>query len=643
MNIRVLSAWILLGMGGGLPLARAAVAAPADPVIRDALDPIAPTEVGGILGTRLNLWRSQRLWRVVGDPFLLAGFKHPPGKHPWQGEHVGKWLHAASLAHATTVDARLGRALQETVAALVAAQAPNGYLGTYAPATRFFNQAEKGDRFTWDIWTHRYAIYGLLSYTAQHENPAALQACSSAADLLATALGPPAGDVTRFGTRNGLSSAVLLESIALLHRRTGRPEHLQFARHLVQSIERNPQLRLMAAMRAGEDVTGPGDGKAYQLMAALLGYLEMHRATGEKEFLDTVVTAWERIRRDHVNLAGGPWSYAHAPSVNHECFAPVEFFHPTVCVETCSTTTWIQLCLSLFQLTGEARYADAAERSLLNQLLGAQSPNGNDWAYHSMLNMPSRGYQEGITCCASSGPRALEVYARFLGCASRDSVVVASYVPAVIPLASFAQSGGRLVIQGGYPFVPDCTLRVELPAAQELALDFRLPAGAAALELKLNGVAQRLERTAQGLFRLRRTWQPGDAISLHFDFELRAHFLTATDGLRWVGFTWGPLALAQSLVAQTELPQIVIAVNAESEDGNRWLMRDSARPAARLSDSAVEEGVFGATPRPGVTAEFAAPAFRLRTNRRTAFVPYFLAGAEGGSVRTMFPTRRPAP
>ena len=147
----------------------------------------------------------------------------------------------------------------------------------------------------------------------------------------------------------------------MLYQQTGDARYLEFAKHIARNIEHNPQLRIAAAMRAGEDVTAPGDGKAYQLMAVLLGYVELYRATGEKEYLETAVTAWEKILARHVNVAGGPWSYQVKKSTNQECFAPPQYFHPTNCVETCSTTTWIQLCLSLFDLTGEARYANAAE------------------------------------------------------------------------------------------------------------------------------------------------------------------------------------------------------------------------------------------------------------------------------------------
>jgi hypothetical protein len=618
---------------------RADQKSPATPKVADAIQPTVPDHVGGILGERLDAWRHVRLWRVVNDPFLLDGFLHPPGKHPWQGEHVGKWLHAASLAAGATGDPKLDEALRAVVAKLIAAQESDGYLGTYAPKDRFYNKASTGDPTTWDIWTERYAIYGLLSYCGSHNDPAALRTCEEAGDLLMKSVGPPSGDVTRFGTRHGLSSAVLLESIVMLYRQTGDARYLDFAKYIARNIERNPELRIAAAMYAGEDVTVPGDGKAYQLMAVLLGYVELYRATGDKEYLETAVTAWEKILASHVNVAGGPWSYQAKKATNQECFAPPQYFHPTNCVETCSTTTWIQLSLSLFDLTGEARYADAAEVATFNQLLGAQSPNGKDWAYHSMLNMPERGYSNEITCCASSGPRALEVYARHLICVAKDRLVVNSYVPSVVSLDRAGGLSGRVVTEGSYPFASECAMRFELPAPATFSVDFRLPVGARAVKMKINGARIEPERSAPGFFRVRRVWNPGDRVALQFDFPLRTHFQTASDGVRWVAFSWGPLALAQSLVTQTDHPQNVLLVEQESEDGNRWLEPMLATGKASVhSDNATEE--LDTSRAPAGPAKAAMPSWRLKTPRKIIMIPYFQAGAQGGGVRTMFPTRR---
>jgi len=624
--------------------ARCAVAVDLPAVkVRDAIEPVVPVQVGGILGERLDLWRRVRLWRVLNDPFLLGGFKNPPGMHPWQGEHIGKWLHAASLAAEASGDEKLQAALANAVSELIATQQDNGYLGTYAPAKRYYAKAKQGDPTSWDIWTERYVVHGLLAYCKMRDDPAAIQASRRVVDLLMKTVGPPSGDISRFGTRHGLSAAILLESVVLLYQQTGDAQYLDFAKYLVQTIERHPELALSAAMREGKDVTVVGDGKAYQLMSRLLGYVELYRSTGEKQYLEPAVAAWDRIQKDHINVAGGPWSYQVKKYTNEECFAPRGYFHPTNCIETCSTTTWIQFCLSLFELTGEARYADAAELSILNQLIGAQSPNGGDWAYHSMLNMPERGYDNSITCCASSGPRALEVYARHLVCQARDRVIVNSYLPGVFELRGGEEAGksvGRLVVEGSYPFEPSCTLRFDIQSSAKLAVDFRMPVRAASLKIAVNGEAVKAEKTADGFYRIQREWKSGDRVSLAFDYLLQAHFETASDNDRWVAFSWGPLTLAQTIEKQTDQPQNVLVVEQESDKGEVWLERELAgKKESRASADAIEEFDTNSSKNRALKGD-STLSWRLKTPRRIILVPYYQAGANGGGVRSMFPTRR---
>ena len=49
----------------------------------------------------------------------------------WQGEHIGKWIHAATLAYNVTGDEKIKKDLDEMVERLLATQLPNGYMGTY--------------------------------------------------------------------------------------------------------------------------------------------------------------------------------------------------------------------------------------------------------------------------------------------------------------------------------------------------------------------------------------------------------------------------------------------------------------------------------------------------------------------------------
>ncbi len=104
----------------------------------DAAEILSPSEIQleGWLGQRVLLNERNRLVQVDLEP-LLAGFRQKPGVHPWIGEHIGKWMHAATLAWANTGDPALRQKLDYAAAELIKTQEPDGYLGTYVPEKRF--------------------------------------------------------------------------------------------------------------------------------------------------------------------------------------------------------------------------------------------------------------------------------------------------------------------------------------------------------------------------------------------------------------------------------------------------------------------------------------------------------------------------
>ena len=225
----------------------------------------------------------------------------------------------------------------------------------------------------WDTWTLRYNLYGLLTYEEFHPDDRVIDACRKMADLLIEVYGDGKADLTKYGTRQGISATTLLESIVMLYDRTQDQKYLDFAEHIVAMSEDNPKLRLMGQMLERESVVYSGDGKAYQLMANLLGYLGLYRNTGDERYLKTVEHAWHDIKTRHIDVTGGPWGRHMPYNGNRECFAQLSDFDPAaVDVETCSTTTWVQLNLHLLEVTGEARYAVEAERAVFNAIMAAQ-------------------------------------------------------------------------------------------------------------------------------------------------------------------------------------------------------------------------------------------------------------------------------
>jgi hypothetical protein len=154
-----------------VPLLLAAAAAQPAPVslmpyrvparLPDAAEALSPADVrlDGWLGERLKANATVRL-PAVDTELLLAGFRRRPGTHPWIGEHIGKWLHAATLAWAYTGDPALREKLDRVAADLIRCQEPDGYLGTYVPEKRFGLYPEAD----WDVWSHKCNLMGLLTY-----------------------------------------------------------------------------------------------------------------------------------------------------------------------------------------------------------------------------------------------------------------------------------------------------------------------------------------------------------------------------------------------------------------------------------------------------------------------------------------------
>jgi hypothetical protein len=197
----------------------------------DVLRPLSPgrVELFGFIGRRVAVNASRRLVELDLEP-LLAGFRQKPGNHNWIGEHIGKWMHAATLAWAATGDARLRGRLDHAARELTHAQEADGYLGTYTPDMRFGLHYAVAD---WDVWSHKYCILGLLTYHQYTGSAEALDAARRAADLLVRTFGRDRKSILSAGTHVGMAATSVLEPIVLLYRQTGDEAYLEFARYVV--------------------------------------------------------------------------------------------------------------------------------------------------------------------------------------------------------------------------------------------------------------------------------------------------------------------------------------------------------------------------------------------------------------------------
>jgi DUF1680 family protein len=90
-------------------------------------------DVKSMLGARIQANTTTRLLETVDVDRLLEGYRKRPGCMTWDGEHIGKWIHAASLAWANSGDEKLRAKIASAVTELMKCQEADGYLGTYLP------------------------------------------------------------------------------------------------------------------------------------------------------------------------------------------------------------------------------------------------------------------------------------------------------------------------------------------------------------------------------------------------------------------------------------------------------------------------------------------------------------------------------
>jgi uncharacterized protein len=374
----------------------------------------------GWLGSRMDGNEKVRLLNIDLD-VLLAGYRQRPGDQDWVGEHIGKWLHAATLAWVNTGDPALRAKLDFAVAELIKCQLPDGYLGTYAPEQHWTS---------WDLWSHKYNLIGLITYMRHTGNQQPMEACRKMADLICRTYGDSPGQQTIItGPFDGLAYGSVLEPMALLYRLTGEKSYLEFCHYIVRAFEQSagpganqPKVngpKIVSRLLAGKGVDKVGLAKAYEMLSCINGLLELYRTTGERPLLDASLAAWKDVVEKRIYPTG-------ASSVREHFISETEQPNTDKVGETCVTVTWMQVNAQLLRLTGEMRFAQELERVALNQLIAAQSPTCDGWGYY-VEQEGKKPHSTYLVCCLSSGPRGLAMIPTFATSTDADGVVVNLY------------------------------------------------------------------------------------------------------------------------------------------------------------------------------------------------------------------------
>ena len=559
--------------------------------VADAQDAQVPDRVhlDGMVGARMQA-NDARLLGIDVDR-LLEGYRKRPGRQSWDGEHIGKWLHAATLSWANTGDARLRTKLAQAVESLIACQEDDGYLGTYTA----------DDRWTeWDVWAHKYNLIGLLTYIRYTGDRTPLSCCTRMADLLCATFGDRRLDIVD-GWHQGMAPTSVLEPMVWIYQLTGDERYRDFCVYILRAWESDNGPRIVSRLIEGRGVREVGNAKAYEMLSCLNGLLEWHRVTGDVTFRHAAENAWQDIVANHRYITG-------ASSVR-EFFIADGLPETDNVGETCVTVTWLQFNAHLLRLTGEARYAHEIERLLYNQLPGAQRPDGAAWGYYVQMRgvKPYSASLDGH-CCLSSGPRGFALIPSFALTTDPEGVVVNMHEAGEARLRLTDGTSVRLAIAGRYPAGEQIVATIGLDAPRAFVVKMRIPDWCNASALQVGDANGPVSTDARGYVAIARTWGNGDRIILSLPATPR---IVRGDRLQAgrIAVCCGPFVLATDTALQ-------------------------AGPGASLVGVDLAPLDVAAERAPAGHADWKwAQVFRIKTSHGTRLLaPFATAGADGAST-----------
>lgn len=480
------------------------------PVVPDKVaDQFAPASYGGqriegILGERMRVNLEGRLLHV-DEKGILECFEHRPGAQEWAGEHAGKFLHAAANTWLYTGDGRIKTLMDRVARALVAAQLPDGYLGTYLDERRWTS---------WDVWVHKYDLIGLIAYYQATGFEPVLDASRKIGDLLCRTFGTGPGqrDIIKSGTHVGMAATSILEPMVNLYRFTGERKYLDFCEYLVRSWSQPNGPGIIESLNASGSVFRTANAKAYEMMSNLVGLAELYRATGNPAYLRTAQIAWKDIATHRLYVTGTTSSSEHFAG---DGVLPGE--EASNVGEGCATVTWLQLTWQLLRLTGEPQYAEQLEHTVYNALLGAQDPRTGDICYFTPLN-GKKSPTPGINCCVSSEPRGISMIPQLAWGSRAAGAAVLFYVPGRVNVST-ASGAVAIDVKTNYPAEGSAALTVSPEKAARFPLYLRVPEWTARFSATAGGRAY--QGTPGQFLTIDREWKPGDQVEIDMDLTAR--------------------------------------------------------------------------------------------------------------------------
>jgi DUF1680 family protein len=475
------------------------------------LSPAAPNEARwttGFWAQRYETCRTKmvpEMWKLIHGTertHFLENFRIAAGLAEgrcrgaaWNDGETYKWLEAACALLIAQDDAQLRARVDESVEVIAKAQREDGYLYTRVLIGQRAGDADAqpfSDRFAFEM----YCMGHLMTAACRHHEATGsdklLTVAKKAADFLIRHFANP----TPEQAKNSVCPSHYMGFLDLW-RATGdvryrdAAQHFISMRHLVNDGGDDNQDRVPFP-----EMTKIS-GHAVRANYLCAGAADLFLETGDAALMKPLSAMWTDLTTKKLYITGGcgalydgasPDGSAEQKSITrtHQSYGrDYQLPNLTAHSETCANIGSVLWNWRMFQATGEAKYMDLIELTMINAVLSGASLNGTDWSYVNPLRvldpMPlelrwkrERQPYVGSFCCPPNVVRTLSQLQAMAYAKSADTIWVNLYGGSEYT-TEIKGVKVKITQETLYPWDGKVKIRVEPDKPVEFTLKVRLP------------------------------------------------------------------------------------------------------------------------------------------------------------------------
>ena len=423
----------------------------------------------------------------------------------WKGETEGNWRSGFTMLSLLSGDPVLKATADAKVAALLATQDPDGYLGIYGPTLRF----PAGNIDNGELWTQTCIFRGLLAYYEATGRKDVLEAVERAVRLTMSHYQP--GHTDPYGPDTQNHNLMFVDVVERLYDLTGDASYRDFGIYLYKDYSKEAKTDIALATLLADDhpFIGHGattyEGLRVPIWAGFASGDPVLVAAGEA----ALAKSWV-----HVSPTGGPVSDEF---IENKVSDPEKTGY-----EGCGEKEWMTSLLSAAQKTGRASLAERAETTYYNSVQGSRTSDGKGVDYVSTDNVFridgaimnrcvfSPAHEDVANCCAPNFTQIGPIFIRNMWMRAPDGLAAVLYGPCEVHTAVTGVPVS-LAEETSYPFSEQVRVHIDADTPVAFSIHLRVPSWATGIDAKCPGAE--LHRVGDWLL-VSKTWSKGDTITL---------------------------------------------------------------------------------------------------------------------------------